>query len=75
MYGGNVVSVILNGMGKDGAKGTIAVKDAGGITISEHESTCTIYGMPKAAYDTGKVDMVLPLSQIKDSIIKIVSKN
>jgi two-component system chemotaxis response regulator CheB len=31
--------------------------------------------MPKAAYDTGKVDMVLPLSQIKDSIIKIVSKN
>jgi two-component system chemotaxis response regulator CheB len=75
VYGGNVVSVILTGMGRDGSKGTVAVKDAGGITISEHESTCTIYGMPKAAYDTGKVDMVLPLSQIKDSIIKIVSKN
>lgn len=75
VYGSNLISVVLTGMGRDGAKGTVAVKDAGGITISEHESTCTIYGMPKAAYETGKVDMVLPLNQIKDSIVKLIKRN
>ena len=72
VYKGNLVSAILTGMGKDGAKGTVDVKEVGGITISEDESTCTIYGMPKAAYETGKVDLVLPLQQIGEKITKIV---
>jgi len=71
-YGGNLLSVILTGMGRDGAAGTVLVKDAGGITISEDESTCTIYGMPKAAYETGKVDIVLQLQHIPDKINNIV---
>jgi two-component system chemotaxis response regulator CheB len=72
VYGGNLLSVILTGMGRDGAAGTILVKDAGGITIAEDESTCTIYGMPKAAYETGKVDIVLQLQDIADKINSIV---
>lgn len=72
IYKGNLVSAILTGMGKDGANGTILVKEMGGITISEDESTCTIYGMPKATYETGKVDLVLPLQQIGNMITKIV---
>ena len=72
VYGGNLLSVILTGMGRDGAAGTVLVKDAGGITISEDESTCTIYGMPKAAYETGKVDIVLPLQDIPDKINSII---
>ncbi|MDD7794643.1 protein-glutamate methylesterase/protein-glutamine glutaminase [Clostridium sp. 'White wine YQ'] len=75
VYGKNLLSVILTGMGKDGAQGTAAVKDAGGITISEDERTCTIYGMPKAAYETGKVDLVLPLNEIKNTIVKIIKEN
>lgn len=75
VYGKNIVSVILTGMGKDGAEGTAKIKDNGGITISEDESTCTIYGMPKAAYATGKVDMVLKLDNIADELIKLVSLN
>lgn len=71
-YKGNLLSVILTGMGKDGAKGTVAIKDAGGITIAEDKSTCTIYGMPKAAYETGKVDIVLPLGKIGNKITTIV---
>lgn len=72
VYKNNILSVILTGMGRDGAKGTEMIKDAGGITISEDESTCTIYGMPKAAYETGKVDLVLPLNNISDKINSIV---
>jgi two-component system chemotaxis response regulator CheB len=72
IYGGNLISAVLTGMGKDGADGTSNVKDSGGITISEDKSTCTIYGMPKAAFETGKVDLVEPLNQIANSIIRII---
>ena len=72
VYRKNILSVILTGMGRDGAKGTEVIKEAGGITISEDESTCTIYGMPKAAYETGKVDLVLPLNEIPAKINSII---
>ncbi|QUF83992.1 chemotaxis response regulator protein-glutamate methylesterase [Clostridium butyricum] len=72
VYGGNLLSVVLIGMGKDGAEGSKRIKDCGGITISEDKSTCTIYGMPKAAYETGKIDLVLPLDQICNKITEIV---
>ena len=72
VYGGNLLSVVLTGMGKDGARGTEVIKDKGGITISEDESTCTIYGMPKVAYETGKVDMVLELPLISKKINSIL---
>lgn len=72
LYRSNLLSVILTGMGKDGASGTAHIKDYGGVTISEDKSTCTIYGMPKAAFETGKVDLVVPLDQIASKIINIV---
>lgn len=72
IYGGNLVSVVLTGMGRDGAEGTKKIKECGGITISEDKSTCIIYGMPKAAYETGKVDLVLPLDQVCNKITEIV---
>lgn len=72
VYGGNLISTILTGMGRDGAEGTSNIKDSGGITISEDKSTCTIYGMPKAAFETGKVDLVIPLNEIASNIIRIV---
>lgn len=75
VYKGNILSVVLTGMGKDGAQGTINIKESGGITISEHESTCTIYGMPRAAYETGKIDKVLPIDEIAEAITKFVKEN
>lgn len=71
-YREKLLSIVLTGMGRDGAKGTEEVKKNGGITISESEDTCTIYGMPKATFETGKVDMVLPIHEISDAIIEIV---
>lgn len=73
VYGSHLLSIVLTGMGRDGANGTALVKDAGGMTISEDKSTCTIYGMPKAAYETGKVDIVLPLGEVPSKIIKLLS--
>lgn len=74
VFDSSLLSVVLTGMGRDGAAGTAEIKKRGGITISEHESTCTIYGMPKATYETGMVDEVLPLGEIPIEIVKIVMK-
>lgn len=74
VYGSKLVSVVLTGMGRDGAEGTAYIKNNGGITISEDKSTCVIYGMPKCALETGKIDLVLPLYDIKDEIIKLVKE-
>lgn len=74
VYKKKAISVILTGMGKDGAEGTVVVKENGGLTISEDESTCTIYGMPKATYETGSVDFVLPLEDISLKIKDILNK-
>lgn len=74
LYKSNLLSVILTGMGRDGANGTALIKDNGGITIAEDQSTCTIYGMPKAAYETGKVDLVLPLDLIGKNILNLVKR-
>ena len=72
VYGAHLLSVILTDMGRDGAKGTAAIKDNGGVTMAEHESTCIIYGMPKAAFETGKVDEIVPLPNVAQEIKKIV---
>ena len=69
-----LVSVVLTGMGADGAEGTRAVRYAGGITIAQDEGTSMIYGMPKAAYDTGCVDMVLPLGKIPPRLVYLTGK-
>ena len=72
VYGSRLLSVILTGMGRDGAQGTAAIKENGGMTMAEHESTCIIYGMPKAAYETGKVDEVVMLQDVAEEITKVV---
>lgn len=72
VYKENLMSVVLTGMGKDGANGTIEIKKNGGYTVSEHQNTCTIYGMPKAAFETGMIDMVLPLDEISGEIVNAV---
>ncbi|GKX65449.1 protein-glutamate methylesterase/protein-glutamine glutaminase [Inconstantimicrobium mannanitabidum] len=75
IYKGNLLSVVLTGMGKDGANGTVEVKKMGGYTISQDEATSTIYGMPKATYETGMVDEVLPLDRIGTRIDELVRKS
>lgn len=54
--GKRAVGIILTGMGGDGAKGLLNMRNAGAITIGQDESTCVVYGMPKVAYDIGAVE-------------------
>lgn len=54
--GPNALGIIFTGMGGDGAKGLLAMRQAGARTIGQDESTCVVYGMPKVAYDIGAVE-------------------
>ncbi|WP_370541832.1 chemotaxis response regulator protein-glutamate methylesterase [Alicyclobacillus sp. SO9] len=64
--------IIMTGMGSDGAKGMLAAKQSGAVTIAEAESTCVIYGMPKSAVNLGCVDKVIPLPQIGAEVLAMV---
>ena len=75
LYGESLISVVLTGMGDDGANGTRYVKQAGGITIAQDEATSMIYGMPHAAAETGCVDMVLPLGDIAQRLMFLTKGN
>ena len=60
----NTLGVLLTGMGRDGAKGMAAIKILGGKTIAQDESTCVVYGMPRAAVEIAATDFVIPLDGI-----------
>ncbi len=72
--GKNAVGVILTGMGGDGAKGLLAMRNAGAQTIGQDEATCVVYGMPKVAYDIGAVQYRIPLSSIAGKVYSLLSK-
>lgn len=69
----SVVAVIMTGMGGDGARGLARLKDVKkAATIAEDEKTCVVYGMPKIAAQTGRVDKVLMLQDIAGEINKLM---
>ncbi len=68
--GPNAVGVILSGMGRDGATGMKAMRDAGAHTIGEQESSCVVYGMPRMAFEAGGVAVELPLNQIPGDMMR-----
>ena len=72
LYGSHLMAVLLTGMGKDGALGLKTLRDLGGETIAEDESTCVVYGMPKAAVEMGGACQVLPLPEIADAVTQAV---
>ena len=63
------VGVILTGMGKDGAKGLLQMRQAGAYTVGQDEASSLIYGMPKAAFEAGGVARQAPLSKIAHIIL------
>ncbi len=67
--GDNITGIIMTGMGKDGANGIDHIKSIGGVTIVQDENTSTIWGMPKEAINTGKVDYVLSPEGIRNKLI------
>lgn len=71
-YGNGSLGVLLTGIGSDGARGLKAIKEAGGSTIAEDQSSCVVFGMPRAAIQLGCVDKVVPLPMIARTILGMI---
>jgi two-component system chemotaxis response regulator CheB len=67
--GKNAIGVIMTGMGDDGAKGMLELKDTGALTIAQDEKSCVVFGMPNEAIKLGGVDKILPLESIAGYVI------
>ena len=63
MPGKNAVGIIMTGMGDDGARGLLEMKQAGATTFAQDEKTCVVFGMPQEAIKRGAADRVLPLER------------
>jgi two-component system chemotaxis response regulator CheB len=67
----NAIGVLLTGMGTDGARGLLQMRQAGARTLAQDEASCVVFGMPKAAIDLGAVERVLPLDQLPRAILAV----
>jgi len=74
-YEGNMLAVIMTGMGNDGCEGVRAMKRRGCICLTQSEASCVVYGMPLAVDDAGLSDEQLPLERLADRINYLVKKN
>lgn len=71
--GPNAVGVIMTGMGDDGARGMLEMKEAGAVTIAQDEESCVVFGMPKKAIELNAVDKVLSLPEIPGAILRVAN--
>jgi two-component system, chemotaxis family, protein-glutamate methylesterase/glutaminase len=72
VFGPRAIGVVMTGMGADGAQGLQHIKAAGGYALAQDEASSIIYGMPKAAAETGCLDAILPLSGLAAGIVDAV---
>jgi two-component system chemotaxis response regulator CheB len=68
--GRNAVGVILTGMGADGAKGLLAMREAGAHTIAQDEHSCVVFGMPKEAIKIGAASEIVSLTSVPGAVLK-----
>jgi two-component system chemotaxis response regulator CheB len=61
----------MTGMGDDGAKGMLEMKEAGAYNIAQNEATCVVFGMPAEAIKAGGVDKVMPLGAIAPEVVRL----
>lgn len=71
-YGVRAIGIILTGSGQDGGLGVQAIRSKGGFTIVQNPASAESTGMPNTAIATGAVDLIMPLSEIADTIIRLV---
>ncbi len=69
-----LVGVILTGMGQDGAKGLLSMREAGARTLGQNEESCVVYGMPKAAMQAGGVEKEVSLPSMASEILRLCHK-
>ncbi len=67
--GRNAVGIIMTGMGDDGARGLLEMRQAGAVTFAQDEASCVVFGMPKEAIKLGAADDVLPLDDLHEAVM------
>jgi two-component system chemotaxis response regulator CheB len=70
--GSGGIGVVLTGMGDDGARGLLALRNAGGRTFAQDEETSAVFGMPRAAHAAGAVDELLPIDELGEAVRRAV---
>lgn len=70
--GKNAIGIIMTGMGDDGAKGLLEMKQSGARTIAQDEASCVVFGMPNEAIKLGAVERVVPLQKIPTVAMEMV---
>jgi len=73
--GAECVACVLTGMGRDGAEGLRAIRQAGGTTLAQDEATSVVFGMPREAVELGAAERVLPLHQIAPTLIGLAGSS
>jgi two-component system chemotaxis response regulator CheB len=68
--GEHAVATLLTGMGKDGAEGLLQLRQKGARTFAQNEETCVVYGMPRAAFELGAAERMVPLEQMGDALMQ-----
>jgi two-component system chemotaxis response regulator CheB len=68
LFGDRLLLVVMTGMGKDGLDGAREVRARGGRILAEAESSCTVYGMPRAIVEAQLADVVVPLGELAEAI-------
>ena len=72
--GRNAVGAILTGMGGDGAKGLLEMRNAGAATLAQDEASCVVFGMPKVAIEMGAAEHIVPLDQVAEMLLQLASQ-
>ena len=72
IYGPRACGVLLTGMGRDGAAGLLALRDAGGYTLVQVQASSAVFGMARAAIEAGAVDRILSLEDIPGALVELV---
>lgn len=72
IYGDRTLGIVMTGMGEDGKQGSAWIKARGGTILTEAESSCIVYGMPRAVVEAGLSDHSIPLTQMTNCLLKLL---
>jgi two-component system chemotaxis response regulator CheB len=73
--GANGIGVILTGMGRDGAEGLLAVRNAGGATLAQDAASSVVYGMLREAFENGGAQVTVPLDSMAKRILNFCRRS
>lgn len=75
IYGPNVLGVVMTGMGSDGARGAMHIREAGGEVVVQDEASSVVWGMPGAVVSAGAADKICPLQDISQEVVRRVTSS